>query len=124
MVARTSIFISLVMYAIVIGVNFDAKVRAKHIEAFGAEPLGLPVTLVVGVVESLLFLPMPWVFWHLMRLTFQALHDGRGIGIGYVLTVGFSHPDLRRSQAICIGGLLYFILICGAWIAYAAARGI
>jgi hypothetical protein len=123
-VTRTSIIVSLLIYAVVIGVNYDPKVRAKFAEAFGAEPLGLPVSFVVAVIETLLYLPMPWVFWHGMRLTFRALEEGRRPGIGYLLTVGFSHPELRRSQVICLGGLVYFFLICGVWIAYAAARGI
>lgn len=123
-VTRASILVSALVYAIVIGVNLDPAVKAKQVEAFGAEPLGLPVTLVVGLVETLLFLPMPWVFWHGMRIVFQALEDGRRVGIGYLLTVGSLHPHLRRSQVVCFAGLAYFFILCGAWIVYAAAHGI
>ena len=42
----------------------------------------------------------------------------------YMAGVGQRHPDLRRSQWVCMFGLLYFVAICAAWIAYAAARGI
>lgn len=65
------------IYAIIIGVNFDAKVHARQIEALGARPLGLPAVLVVVVVETLLLLPMTWVSWHGRRLTFQAVSDRR-----------------------------------------------
>jgi hypothetical protein len=123
-VTLPSIFVSIVVYALIIGINFDPGVRAKQAEAFGAEPLDLPVTLVVVHVQTLLFLPMPWVFWHGMRLAVQARQDGIPVGWVYLLTAGSFHPHLRRSQAVCIGGLLYCLLICGAWIAYASARGI
>jgi hypothetical protein len=119
-----SILMSVVLYAIIIAVNFDPKCRDKQIEAFGAEPLGLPVTLVVFLVQTVLYLPMPWVFWHAMRLAFQAVQDGRGFGMLYVLLVGHRHPQLRRSQMVCVGGTLYGCAIALAWIAYTAYLGI
>jgi hypothetical protein len=123
-VTRTAIFLSLIVYATTIGVNFDSKVRAKQVEAFGDTPLGLPVFLVVAFVETVLFIPMPWVFWHTIRLSFQARQDGRSIGFIYLLTVSSFHPHLRRSQIVCIGGLFYFVVICCTWIVFAAVRGI
>jgi hypothetical protein len=123
-VTWTAIFVSILIYACIIGVNFDSKVQAKHAEAFGAAPFGLPVALVVTGVETLLYLPMPWVFWHGMWIISQALEEGWMVSILYILTVGRSHPELRRSQLVCLGGLLYVALIAGAWIAYATARGI
>jgi hypothetical protein len=123
-VSRATILISVLVYAILIGVNFDPAVRAKQVEAFGAQPLGLPVTVVVGLVETLLFLPIPWVLWHGMRIGFQAHQDGRRVGIGYMLIVGSLHPHLQRSQRICFAGLAYFFILCGVWIVYTVARGI
>jgi hypothetical protein len=115
---------SAAIYAVVIGVNFSPEVRAKEVEAFGAQPLGLPVTLVVCTVETLLFLPMPWVFWHAMRIAYAAQLDGRRFGIAYLLQVGNCHPPLRRSQLVCFGGLLYFAAIATTWIFYTVSRGI
>jgi hypothetical protein len=119
-----AISLSIVFYAIVIGTNFGSQVRAKQVEAFGAEPLGMPVVLVVSFVETLLFLPIPWVVWHGLRLAVQARQDGRRFGIVYLLRVGRFHPHLRRSQLACAVGLLYCFLICGGWIVFAAVRGI
>ena len=38
--------------------------------------------------------------------------------------VGTSHPELRRSQKICIGGVCYFFALCMAWIVYCSILGI
>ena len=123
-VLRATLVVSAVVYACVIGSNFQPAVRAKQVEAFGAMPLGLPVTAVVVLAETVLFTPMPWVFWHGMQIAFQAARDGRWISPGYLLTVGGRHPHLRRSQVVCLGGLAYFVVLCAAWIVYAEAQGI
>src|SRR6476660_9169467 len=81
---RTAIALSVVVYACVIGVNFEPSVHAKQVEAFGAVPLGLPVRAVVVLAESILFVPMPWCFWHAMRIAYQAAHDGCRFGLGYL----------------------------------------
>jgi hypothetical protein len=116
--------LSIIIYAATIGVNFNDDVGAKQVEAFGPAPLGLPVTVFVVLLETLLYLPMPWVFLHGMRIIDQAMQDRRLIGLGYLFSVGGLHPHLVRSQRICLGGLLYFVALCAAWIAYAAAKGI
>jgi len=121
---RTAIALSVVVYACVIGVNFKPSVHAKQVEAFGAAPLGLPVRGVVVLAESILFVPMPWCFWHAMRIAYQAAHDGCRFGLSYLLTVGNRHPHLRRSQVVCLAGLAYFVALCAVWIVYAEVRGI
>jgi len=78
----------------------------------------------VWIAEALLFLPMPWVFWHTFRLSHQAREDGRLFGIVYVLTAGNGRPEIWHSQLACIFGLAYFLLLGAAWILYAAWRGI
>jgi len=100
------ILISLVFYSVIIFANLDSKVQAKSVEAFGAEPFGLPVTVVVIFFETLLYLPVPLVVRYRI---FQAARDGKQAGLGY-LALG------------CL--LLYFVLISGTWIAYCAIRGI
>jgi len=119
-----SIAISVAVYAIVIGVNFAPEVRAKLVQAYGPQPLGIPIVLLVGIVETVLFLPVPWVFWHIALIAYAAHLEGKRFSPIYVLLSGGSHPHLRRSQLICFGGLLYFAMIAASWIFYAASRGI
>ncbi len=119
-----SIAVSAALYAVIVGVNFAPEVRAKLVQAFGPEPLGLPVLLLVSVVDTILFLPVPWVFWHVGRIAYEAHLDGKRFNLVYLFTAGNYHPQLRRSQMICFGGLLYFAVIAAAWISYAASRGI
>lgn len=113
---------SVVIYAILVVVSFGSAVREIHVLAFGERPLGLPNIVFMLALQTLLYLPMPWVFWHAVRLTLQSREDGEGVtlGLGYLLTVHHGHPHLRYSQKVCLGGLLYFVAICGAWIVYAA----
>jgi hypothetical protein len=114
----TGVF-SAVMYAIIICVNFDPKTCLKQAEAFGVEPMGLPVTLVVACVETLLFLPMPWVFWHFGRLLIR--DTPMDPWQSYLLAR--TYPNLRRSRMVCIGGLLYSVLIFAGWIFLASSGG-
>jgi len=119
-----TVFVSLVFYALIIGVNFGSEARQKQIEAFGPTPLGLPVTLFVSLVETLLFLPVPWFIWHASTLTFQAAEEGRHPGILNLLRAGRGNPQLRRARWGCLLGLLYFFTIVAAWIIYTAIKGI
>lgn len=116
------------MLVVLVGTTFSPEVRPTLVQAFGEHPFGLPVVFVVASFQLVLFLPLLWAFHHLTRIAEQALKDGRGVGkIGllvYVAGVGRRHPGLRRSQFACVFGLLYFIAICAAWIAYASMRGI
>jgi hypothetical protein len=117
----TVTFISILACCIFLGANLDPRVRARQVQTFGDDPLGLPVTLVVMVVQALLFLPAPWVFRHCMEIAYQAHQDGelrgwipKSIGLMvYGLTVGSVHPHLRRSQRICFCGIVYFVVVFG-----------
>jgi hypothetical protein len=109
------------LLACVLGVNFDAKVRAVQAAAFGSAPLGLPVVIVVSVAEIILFAPYFWVFSHLMRIVIES---GSFSKLGIILAVARASPARRRSQLIAIGGFVYFVVLMAAWIAYAASRGI
>jgi Protein of unknown function (DUF3592) len=116
--------VSVLIYAALVLTSFDSAVRDTFLKTFGVRPAGMPNILFVIALQTLLYLPMPWVFWHAMRLVFQARDDDRRFGIGYLLTAGDFHPELRRSQTVCVGGLVYFLVIGAAWIVYASARGI
>src|SRR5262245_39326528 len=106
---RATVVVSALIYAAAVGVNLDPHVRETWVRAFGAEVMGLPVTLAVIVTGTLLYLPAPWVFWHLMRISGQALEDGeRIIGwrlLAYAAVAGRRHPELRRSAVVVGAGL-------------------
>lgn len=123
-----SFAIPAVIYAVLIGTVFSPDVQPVLAEAFGSEPLGFPVVWVVAVAQAILLFPFIVALHHFMLVAEQAAADGHSIGkIGllvYLANVGKRHPQLRRSQMISLGGLIYFVLVCGLWIAYAAAKGI
>jgi hypothetical protein len=120
----SSVVMSMLVYSMLVLVALQSSVQETFVLAFGDRPLGMPTLLFVLVAQTLLYLPMPWVFWHLIRLVFQAREDGKMFGFWYLLTVGDSHPNLRRSRTVCIGGLVYFFVVGAIWISYAASCGI
>jgi hypothetical protein len=120
----TTVAMSVLIYAIIVLTSFESAAQEIFIKAFGERPAGMPNLLFMLALQTLLYLPMPWVFWHGMRLAFQANEDGRRYSVWYMLTIGRRHKHLRRSQLACIAGLVYFIVICAAWIIYTAALGI
>jgi len=124
---RTAI-VSLLLFGVFIGVNFDPKVHAVCAKAFGPLPFGIPVLWMVIAWETVLFLPAPWFIHHFMRMISAAISEGRSIRLFSVLvflfTCGKRYPTLRRSQFIALGGFAYLIAIMAAWIVYASIKGI
>lgn len=113
------------LLAILLGVNLDPEVAKVQAAAFGARPLGLPLGLVVCLATAALFAPYFWVFPHLMRIVMSSVTRGGSLSKGGImLAVARAEPTLRRSQRIVIGGLVYFVALAGAWIAYASSRGL
>ncbi len=123
-----TVFMTLIIYAVLIGVHLDPNVRAKSIEAFGRRPFGYPVTVVVIAATTILYLPAPWFTHHFMLLAYHSARDGEATGrFGLFLdifAIHDRHPHLHRSQSIAIAGMLYVAAIAAAWIVYAASRGI
>ena len=128
MASRTSYDLPAVICLLFVGTTFSPDVRPVLVKAFGAEPFGYPVTVVVAIAQGLVLFPFAFALHHFMRIAERAAADGHGVGkIGllvYAASVGQRHPELRRSQAIAVAGLAYFIVVCGIWIAYADAKGI
>lgn len=122
-VTVSSVLFSGLVFAGVLGVNFDAQVHERHVALLGEAPLGMPVMLLVGIVETLLCLPIPWIVWHAFRLSWQANEDRRKFGLGYLYAVGGLHPHLRRSQMVCFAGLVYCLILTGGGVAFAALGG-
>jgi len=125
---RALLVAPLLIYSIVIGCTFAPDVHATLAKAFGESPFGYPVTMVVAMAEVVLLLPLLWPMQHFGLIAMQSLKDGNGVGgiriLIYAFQVGGRHPHLRRSQYICLSGLVYFVAICGVWISYASAHNL
>jgi hypothetical protein len=126
--SKTIYALPALIYILLIGTTFSPDVQPVLVKAFGAEPFGFPVTLVVAIAQAVLLFPFVFAIHHFMLIAEQAAADGHSIGkvglLAYAASVGQHHPHLRRSQMISVAGLIYFILVCGVWIAYADAKGI
>ncbi|HEY1138897.1 MAG TPA: hypothetical protein VGE88_01650 [Lysobacter sp.] len=126
--SRASYILPALIYALFVGTTFSPDLRPFLIQAFGAAPFGLPVALVVAMTVAVLLLPFALALHHFMLIAEQAAKDGSSLGkiglLAYALGVGQRHPDLRRSQRIFLSGLVYFVLVCAGWIAYADSRGL
>jgi len=126
--SKMSYALPAVVYAAIIGTTFSPDVQPVLARAFGPEPFGLPVVWVIAASQAVLLFPFVFAIHHFMLIAEQAAADGHSIGkIGllmYLASAGKRHPQLRRSQIIAVGGLIYFVLVCGLWIAYADAKGI
>jgi hypothetical protein len=123
MVTTSWLFMSLLFYAIAVGIHFDPKGHATDIKAFGAEPFGFPVTAVVIAVGTILYLPVIWMLRHMARIAVQAFMDGKRPSLIYLLTGG-GHPHLRGSVGAMWAGGVYLVALMGAWIVYTAIKGI
>jgi hypothetical protein len=125
--SRTSYVMPALIYALLVGTTFSPDLQPFLAKTFGAAPFGLPVVLVVAGAVALVFLPFALALHHFMLIAEQAAAEGSSLGkiglLAYAISVGRRHPELRRSQLISLFGLVYFVLVCGAWIAYADARG-
>lgn len=97
-------------------------------KAFGVAPFGVPVLPLVATINVLLLLPYFWICEHVMIILYQAIEDRAIISrsgiVAYVWDASRLHPELARSRRLVLFGFGYFVLLCGAWIAYAALRGI
>ena len=119
---REALAVSIVAYGALIVTLFSAGIQKKAIEAFGLDPVGMPAVVFLGLLETLLFLPMPRAFYHFGLIRQQAQRDGRSLrglyGLLYVVDVELRFPHLSRSKWICLGSLAYCMAIFGFWIVY------
>lgn len=120
--------VALLVLAGVLSTNLFADVAAVQQRAFGTSPLGIPVLVLVSLVEVLLFAPLFWVFEHLMRLALRAIRDNGGLSrialVLYILRVSSAHPELIRSRNIVLVGLAYTVALLAGWILYASHEGL
>jgi hypothetical protein len=119
-----TVAVSALIYATMVLTFLRADVSEVFVKAFGERPLGIPCTVAVFCVITLLYLPMPWIFHHGMNLAFHAIGEGKGVRLTYLLAKPLRHGPLRRSRNIVIGGLVYVVALCVAWGVYLSRRGI
>src|SRR5205814_976508 len=91
--------VSGLILAIIIGINFDRKVREVQERAFGPHPAGIPNIVFVNVVSVILFAPFFWIIPHLMTIVRCAKEDGGSLGsvglILYLAGAGRRRPELK-----------------------------
>jgi len=124
---NVALLVSFLIYGVIVKTSFDSKFHTRAEQVFGSQPLGITPRAFALMVQTVLFVPFPWVYYHCARLILQARRDGFSVtglfGIVYLFEADRLHPHLRRSKRICLAGLAYFVLICSAWIAYTALLG-
>jgi hypothetical protein len=96
--------------------------------AFGARAFMLPIEYVLPMALALLFLPLWPGCMGLSTLMRQATRKGIGGKLGLIIEMrsllASRNPKERRTAIEVIWFFAYFILLCTAWIAYAALLGI
>jgi hypothetical protein len=102
---------SILLYGILIGMNFNSWVQARMVELLGTQPLELPVELVGFVIQTTLFFPFPWFFWHLAWLILPVATGAGESNVELTLTTGQRRPNPLWSAAVCFGGVFYLIVL-------------
>lgn len=119
---------SVLVYAALIGSTLFPDCEAVFIKAFGEHRFGISGPLFFRLLLTVLFLPYPLVFWHLIYLIRRTI-EGRPAPDVSLLEAGdpTALDDYRRLEnakaAVSAGGL-YFVLLVAAWIIYTTAKGI
>jgi hypothetical protein len=106
-------------YVLLITFSFGSGARETFVRVFGERPAGIPNIVFVISLETLLFLPIPWVLWHAGRLAAHAPTDDvcSEYSFGLAMMVAGERDRLRRSRTICLSGLLYvFIIFAGCFV--------
>jgi MFS family permease len=91
-------------FACIVGAELDEKVRTVQTKLWGAAPHGVPIVVLVLLVEAVLFAPLFWIVPAFVRAKMPASE--------------------ARTRTIAIVGAGYLVLIFVAWIVYAAAHGV
>lgn len=115
---------ALVLAALVFSVVQEGS-QTVFRKLWGDAPLGLPLIAVTLVGQVGLFLPYFAFFPALVRLV-QARPEGKQsyTSGGLLLALFQAGPEHRRDRAVVLAGIVYFVALCGAWIAYTAAHGV
>ena len=96
--------------------------------AFGTEVFRLPIEYVLPAALALLLLPLWPGLMGLAAMLRQAMRKGRGGVLGILLEMrsALESPDpaQRRMAFKALWFFAYFVLLAGAWIAYAEMIGV
>lgn len=118
-----TVFITGLVYVLTILAVLAPGSDMFNIKAFGARPLGLPIRWFVWGLFTVVYLPMPWVTWHTMRLVFHATETGMHPK-HMSLTDSSESPELNDSRKALRGGLYYVGGLLVVWLIYTTVRGI
>jgi hypothetical protein len=134
----TAFVVSLLMYLILIGVNFDPAVTKAQVGVAGERPFGIPVQVFFAGLNAILLFPIFWWTSSLMKLQAYANQQDRSfasvlLSAMYTLfdlfslftSVRDSAPaEIRRARNITFAGFLYFAALAALWIVLAARAGV
>jgi hypothetical protein len=114
------------LYAIMLVVMLNEPAILHR--AFGTEAFRLPIEYVVPAALLLLFLPLWPGFVGLASMLRQAMQKGRSGVLGILRetrsALASDNPAERRMAIKALWFFAYFILLIGAWIAYAEMIGV
>jgi len=123
-----TIIMSLVFYALLIGISFAPEASRVFSRAFDNLPMGIPGVVFARFLLTVMWLPFPFSVYHGMLIAEHAKEDGVRISrINYLLyffTEAFRHAHLRRSVLIVLGNVLWFLAFAISWIYYADFKGV
>jgi hypothetical protein len=96
--------------------------------AFGAEVFRLPIEYVLPTALAVLLLPLWPGLMGLAAMLGQAMRKGRGGVLSILLemrsALASTDPAQRRMAFKALWFFAYFVLLAGAWIAYAEMIGV
>jgi len=124
-----SIVFALIIYGVLIGINFDPNITQVQAKVSGNSPLGIPVRTFFIIVNAILFFPIFFVSKHFAKIASYALEQGKSVRgfslIIYLFSIGKKHPsNIRKSKNIVLFSLLYFVLAFIVWILVASSKGV
>jgi hypothetical protein len=117
-----SIAISIALALMFAGLAFDGATQEVVQAAFGPWiPAAVPawITTLLFIVGFTAWLPV--LIWHGVILV------GNGVRpkpLAIVQAAVSGPPQVRQTARWAVGALLYFVVICSAWIAFASWRGV
>ncbi len=135
---RAAFLLSLMIYAILIGVNLDPAVTKAQVGVAGERPLGMPTREFFMALNAIMFFPIFWWGPSLMKLQAFAAQEDRSFAsilLSSVFTpfelfslftsVRDTAPtEIRRARNIAFLGFLYFAVLAAVWIVLAARAGV
>ena len=134
----TAFVVSLLMYLIFIGVNFDPAGAKAQAGVAGERPFGIPAQIFFAGLNAILLFPIFWWTSSLMKLQAYASQQDRSfawvlLSAMYTLVDLFSlfttvrdtaPAEIRKARNITFAGFLYFAALAAVWIVLAARAGV